>query len=130
MLFRSLCLGLQGAQGQTLGNSGVNEILSGIQGIGSLGNQRVAGADGSQGLDQAALTAKLQEYLGPYQLDAQSLQSLMGIVGSSNWGGTANSSGFNSGGTTTQQTTPSIGSLIAGGLGTVGSLINSAKKTA
>lgn len=116
-------LGLQGTQGQTLGKAGIDEIIAAIGAQGDLGSQQVAGANGAQGLDQAALTAKLQEYLGPYQLDAQSLQSLMGIVGSGNWGGTKTTTGFDSGGTSTAQTTPSVGSMIAGGLGTVGSLI-------
>jgi hypothetical protein len=116
-------LGLEGSQGQTLGNAGVQKILAALQGQGLLNEQSTAGANGSQGLDQSNLTADLQNYLSKYQLNSQALQSLMQIIGTQSWGGTQNSTTVGSGQTTTGTTTPSVSSVIAGGLGTVGSLI-------
>lgn len=116
-------LGLMGSQGQALGNSGVADQTGAIDTQHSLDQQATGAADALHGLDQAKLDAILQNYLGPSQLQNQNLQSLYGLIGDKGWGKTETSSGINSGGTTTQQTTPSIGSYIAGGLGTLGSLI-------
>lgn len=116
-------LGLMGSQGQSLGGAGVNEQTGAVDAQGVLNGQATGAADSLHGLDQAKLDALLQNYLGPSQLANMNLESLYRIIGDKGWGGTKTSSGISSGGTSTQETTPGVGSIIAGGLGTVGSLI-------
>lgn len=116
-------------------NNGLN--LSRISGMGSLGNLLATGgaginsqsiadqgnlfnlaATGGQGLqqnNQLGLTNALQQYQSGVSSPYDSLNGLMQIIGSGNWGGTTKSSGT---GTQDTQTTPSalqtIGGLMSG----------------
>lgn len=103
-----------GSYGQSLGQSGLNALSTGINNQGALANQAQTGANTVQQLDQSNLNNSIQQYQQNQNFPWQALQNYMGIVGGQNWG---------SQGQTTQTTTPSLGQYIMGGLGALGSFM-------
>lgn len=95
------------AGGSAVG-TGVGAIGSGIQQQGGLFDIANAGAAGGQQNEQNQINnAKAMSEYGS-GIDWQNLQNFMKIVGSNNWGGT---------GQKTEESTPSMMSTLAGGLG-------------
>lgn len=91
------------------GNTGVNSGVTNESNVLNIGN---GGGTGQQQATQADLTNQLQQYQNGQTLPYTSLQQLMGIIGSQNWGS-------NSTGTSTTETDPGI-------LGTLGGLLGAA----
>lgn len=107
-------------QGTNAANSGVNASTSGINQQTGLFNLANAAGTGEQAANQADLTNQNQQYQSGVSSPYASLQQLMSIIGTQNWGA-------NSTGTKTTKTDPSVLSTIAGLMGTVGSFLPSKK---
>lgn len=106
-------LGQQGSLGASLGNAGVGALNSSINNAGTIANQAQTGANTVQSLDQSGLNNTMAQYQGNQNFANNQLAQYMGVVGGSNWGSQ----------TTGQSTqTPSMMSMIGGGIGALGSL--------
>ena len=108
-----------GANGQLLnaGNQGFAAMPAAQNlAISNYGLGSAAGAS-QQGFDQSALVNQYDKWGSNSQYPWQQLGNYMGVVGSNNWGqnGTVNT-------TSTQTSSPGIGSSILGGLSTVAGL--------
>lgn len=102
-----------GALGSNIGQSGQNGLSTYINNSGTLANQAQTGANTQQQLDQSNLNNTIQQYTQNQQFPWQQLSNYMGVVGGQNWGGQQSG---------TSTSTPSTGSYIAAGLGSLGSL--------
>lgn len=100
--------------GTNAANSGVNAASSAINDQGNLYNLAGTGATGEQQANQANLDNQQQQYQSQVQAPYASLQQLMGIIGSNNWGS-------NTQGTATTTKTPGAFDILGGLLGTAGS---------
>jgi hypothetical protein len=107
-------------QGTNAANTGVSASTSGINQQTGLYNLANAAGTGEQSANQADLTNQNQQYQSGVSAPFASLQQLMSIIGTQNWGA-------NTTGTKTVKTDPSVLSTIAGLLGTAGVLLPSKK---
>lgn len=90
------------------GNTGVNNGVTNETGVLNIGN---GGGTGQQNATQANLTNQLQQYQQGQTAPYTSLQQLMGIIGSQNWGS-------NSTGTSHTESDPGVLGVLGGLLGT------------
>jgi hypothetical protein len=90
------------------GNTGVNSGVTNESNVLNIGN---GGGTGQQNATQANLTNQLQQYQQGQTAPYTSLQQLMGIIGSQNWGS-------NSTGTSHTESDPGVLGVLGGLLGT------------